>query len=77
MECNWPELLKSAPVFFVEKNGHNEDTYGAPGGCERMWEVTAAGMVGRYSLNRYANESGAVKSFKAEFKKYADRREVD
>ena len=77
MEREWPELLKSAPVFFVEKNGYNEDTYGAPGGADRIWEVTAAGLVGRYSINRYANETTAVESFKAEFKKYAERREVD
>jgi len=42
-----------------------------------MWEVTAAGLVGRYSINRYANETTAVESFKADFKKYAERIKVD
>ena len=77
MEREWPELLKSVPAFFVEKNGYNEDTYGAPGGAERIWEVTAAGQVGRYSINRYDSENRAVEVFRAEFKKHAERKAID
>lgn len=77
MESRWPELLKSAPAIFVEKNGCNEDTYGAEGGAERIWEVTSAGMTGRYSLPRRANEETAAEKFRKDFSQWAERKGIE
>jgi hypothetical protein len=77
VEHKWTELLKAAPVIFVEKNGENEETYGKASGWERMWEVTAAGMAGRYSLHHRADEYIAAEAFKKEFNKCAERKGID
>jgi hypothetical protein len=76
MDDNYPQLLKDTPAFFVTREGYNEETYGE--NVEIIWEVTAAGYHGRYSVRGgLSRETYPPELLRREYAKQAIRKGIE